>query len=408
MKMSSLLTLSILTLFTMLLTACNVPIIGGPTPDPGLVFTQAAQTSVALPTNIPPTAPPTIIVTQVPATPTAVITPTATSTTAPTATPTTTATAIGTSCTDQIEFVSDVTIPDDTELLVGEEYVKTWRLKNLGTCTWTNQYALVFIDGDQMNGISPLPLTSSTAPGTTLDVSVNLKAPGTTGTYRGNWKLRNGIGVNFGTGKNADQPFYVQIKVVEGVSELNLGAPTWRDTMDNATNWYLLDTANTKFTVSDGKLVMKSIKPGGGEEWGLSNRPSLKDYYLQATFITGSDCSGLDRYGLLGRAPDPNKGYVFEFSCDGHYRLYTWDGKTYMALQEWRTTSSILAGVNQTNVMGLWMQGTTLRLFANGHKIAEFTDSTYDEGQFGLAIGSVNTENLTVSVDLVEYWELNQ
>jgi hypothetical protein len=318
-------------------------------------------------------------------------------------------TPTGTSCTDQIEFVSDVTIPDDTELLVGEEFIKTWRLTNIGTCTWTNQYALVFISGDQMNGTSPLPLTSSITPGATVDVSVTLKAPGTTGSYRGNWQLRNASGVNFGTGKNYDQPFYVQIKVVEGVSELNLGAPTWRDTMDNAnTYWYLLDTDNTKFTQGDGVLVMKSIQPGGGEEWGLSNRPAMKDYYLQATFITGSTCSGLDRYGLLGRAPDSNKGYVFEFSCDGHYRLYSWDGKTYTALQEWLSASSILAGANQTNVMGLWMQGTTLRLYANGHKIAEFTDSTYDQGQFGLVIGSINTENFTVSVDVVEYWEFNQ
>lgn len=154
-----------------------------------------------------------------------------------------------------------------------------------------------------MNGISPLPLTSSVAPGATVDLSVNLKAPGTTGTYRGDWQLRSASGINFGMGNNSDQTFYVQIKVVEGVSELNLGTPTWLDNMDNANNWYLLDTANTKFTEGDGVLVMTSINPGGGEEWDLSNRPSMKDYYLQATFITGSACSGLDRYGLLGRAP---------------------------------------------------------------------------------------------------------
>jgi hypothetical protein len=301
-----------------------------------------------------------------------------------------------------------MTIPDDTEVLIGEDFVKTWRLENTGTCTWTNQYALIFISGEQMNGTSPQPLSGSTVPGATLDVSVNLKAPGKTGTYKGNWELRNASGANFGSGKSSDQPFYVQVKVVEGVSELNLGTPTWRDPMDNASNWYLLDTTNTQFTMNDGKLVMVSKKPGGGEEWGLSNRPSMEDYYLQATFINGSACSGLDRYGLLGRAPDPNKGYVFEFSCDGHYRLYKWDGTTYTSMQEWYPAASIKAGVNQTNVMGLWMKGTAIKIYANGHLIGEFTDDTYDKGQFGLVIGSVNTENFTVSVDLVEYWELSQ
>jgi hypothetical protein len=333
------------------------------------------------------------------------IPPTITQTTSPTETPTATPTPLSAACTDQLEFVSDVTIPDDAELLAGEEFIKTWRLKNTGTCTWTNLYALVFVDGEQMNGVSPLPLSGSTAPGAELDVSAKMKAPGTTGNYKGNWMLRNITGATFGSGKNSDQVFYVQIKVVEGVSELNLGTPTWRDMLDSANNWYLLDTANTKFSVEDGKLEMKSIKPGGGEEWGLSNRPAMQDYYLQATYITGNACSGYDRYGLLGRAPEPNMGYVYEFTCDGHYRLYKWDGTTYTALQEWRTAGSIKTGANQTNVMGFWMKGSTLRLYANGHMIAEFTDDTYDKGQFGLVIGSASTENLTVSVDLVEYWE---
>jgi hypothetical protein len=258
-----------------------------------------------------------------------------------------------------------------------------------------------------MNGTSPLPLTGSVAPNGLLDVSITLKAPGTAGTYRGDWKLRNSNGVIFGTGANGDQTFYVQIKVVENISDLNLGNPTWTDNLNTADNWYLLDTPNTKFTEGDGKLVMTSLNPGAAEEWDISNQPSMQDYYLQATFITGSTCSGLDRYGLLARAPDPDKGYVFEFSCDGHYRLYTWDGKNYNALQEWTPSSSILAGTNQTNVMGIWMTGTTLRLYANGRKIAEFTDNMFDHGQFGLVIGSLNTDNFTVSVDQVSYWKFD-
>jgi hypothetical protein len=258
-----------------------------------------------------------------------------------------------------------------------------------------------------MGGTSPLPLAASTAPGSSVDLSVSLKAPGTTGTYRGDWNLKNSSGVIFGLGSHATDTFYVQIKVVEGVSELNLGAATWTDNFANTNNWYLLDTPNTKWSEGDGKLVMTSINPAAGEEWGLSDQPSLDDYYLQATFVTGSACSGLDKYGLLARAPEENKGYVYEFSCDGHYRLYTWDGKNYNALQEWTSSASIVSGPNKTNVMGIYMKGADIRLYANGHMIAEFTDSTYDHGQFGLVIGSVNTHNFTVDVDQVAYWELN-
>jgi Ig-like domain from next to BRCA1 gene len=413
MKRKSLLPITLIVFSAMLLAACNLPMTSVSTPDPGLVFTQAAQTQTAQPTMIPTTIPPTGMITLEPPTPAIVLPPTSTSTSVPTATPTvaasptTTTTPNEGSCTNQIEFVSDVTIPDDTELLPAKDFIKTWRLKNIGTCTWTNQYALVFISGDQMNGISPLPLANPVAPNSTVDLSVNLKAPGSTGSYKGNWELQNASGVIFGTGKNADQPFYVQIKVVEGLSDLNLGTPTWRDNMDNANNWYLLDTPNTKYSEGDGVLEMKALHPGG-DEWDVSTQPAMKDYYLQATFITGAACSGLDRYGLLGRSPDPNKGYVLEFSCDGHYRLYTWDGQTYTALQEWTAASSIQLGPNQTNVMGLWMQGETLIIYANDYKVAEFTDSTYDEGKFGLAIASASTENFTVDVDIVEYWKFDQ
>ena len=53
------------------------------------------------------------------------------------------------------------------------------------------------------------------------------------------------------------------------------------------------------------------------------------------------------------------------------------------------------------------MKGSTLRLYANGYKLSEFTDSTFDHGQFGLVIGSINTNNLTIYVDQVSYWDLN-
>jgi hypothetical protein len=400
----SLRTLSILILISVLAAACNPS--GGTTPTLTQVpiLTQAEATEQETATT-QPTAQPFVTVTPAPPTPTTAASPTATSTPEPTAT----STPLGTpgSCTDQAKFVEDVTVPDKTEMLPAQDFIKTWRLQNTGTCTWTNQYAVIFVSGDQMSGTSPQPLTGTTAPGTTVDISVPLKAPGTVGTYQGNWELRNPNSVNFGTGTNASQPFYVLINVVEGVSQLNLGTATWTDNMDTSTSWYLLDTANTKFTQGDGKLVMTAKSPSSGDEWGLSNKPALKDYYLQGTFITGSACSGLDHYGLLARAPDPDKGYVLEFSCDGHYRLYKWDGTNYNALQEWRTTSTIHTGANQTNIMGIWMKGTTLRVYANGFKLAEFTDSTYNQGQFGLVIGSTDTNNLTIYVDQVAYWDLS-
>lgn len=403
MKLHTLRIMILLISMILIVSACNLPGSAVTTPTQEPLLTQIAQTAEAVPTETQAVVASTSAVTQPP---TATTPPTATHTPLPTA-PTPATPTSSAACTDLAKFVDDVTIPDNTEMLPGQEFIKTWRLQNVGTCTWSKQYSLVFVDGDQMSGTSPLPLPSNVAPNATVDLSVTLKAPGTTGSYRGDWKLKNASGTIFGLGAKAADTFYVKIQVVEGVSELNLGAATWTDNFANADNWFLLDTANTKWTEGDGKLVMTSITPGNSEEWGVSDQPSLKDYYLQATFNAGSACSGLDKYGLLARAPSVDSGYVFEFSCDGHYRLYKWDGEHYNALQEWTSSASIVTGPNQTNVMGIYMKGTDIRLYANGHKIAEFTDSTYDHGQFGLVIGSVNTNNFTVNVDQVAYWDLN-
>lgn len=403
MKLQKLRLVSGLLLLALIASACNIPSNVIPTLTLAPQMTEIQQTAQVLPTQTQVSLPPTSTSTQVPATSTS--TPTSTPTAAPTATLPATPTS-SSACTDLAKFVEDVTVPDNTEFIPGQGFIKTWRLQNVGTCTWNTQYALVFDNGEQMSGTSPLPLTGSVAPEAMVDISASLKAPGTTGTYRGDWKLQNASGTIFGLGSNAADTFYVQIKVVEGVSELNLGTATWTDNFSTTDNWFLLDTPNTKWTGGDGKLVMTSINPGGGEEWGVSDQPSMKDYYLQATFNVASACRGLDRYGLLARAPDPEKGYVFELSCDGHYRLYTWDGQNYNALQEWTNSDSIVAGSNQTNSIGIYLKGTDIRLYANGHLLAEFTDNSFDHGQFGLVIGSVNTQNFTINVTQVAYWNL--
>ncbi len=133
----------------------------------------------------------------------------------PTATPfipTPTATTKPLPC-NAAAYVKDVTIPDGTNLAAGQAFTKTWRLQNAGTCTWSSDYQLVFVDGTAMSGPASVSLGSSVKPGGTIDVSVNLVAPGTEGSYQGNWILRDSNGTRFGLGKNADQSFWVKIDV---------------------------------------------------------------------------------------------------------------------------------------------------------------------------------------------------
>ncbi|PWH12612.1 MAG: hypothetical protein DDG60_12570, partial [Anaerolineae bacterium] len=115
---------------------------------------------------------------------------------------------------DQVAFVKDVTVPDGTVFAPDAQFVKTWRLQNVGSCTWTTAYALVFSSGERMNGAAAVNLPGAVAPGQFVDVSVTLKAPPADGRYTGYWMLRNAAGVMFGLGENAQKPFFVSIRVM--------------------------------------------------------------------------------------------------------------------------------------------------------------------------------------------------
>ncbi|GAB4463249.1 MAG: hypothetical protein Kow0031_41380 [Anaerolineae bacterium] len=116
-------------------------------------------------------------------------------------------------CVNAALYVADVTIPDDTPLAAGEPFVKTWRVRNSGDCTWGNGYQLLFAEGNQMSGPAAVPLPQTVPPGNEVELSVSLVAPATPGTHRGDWLLQAPDGSTFGS--NGDFAFYLQIVVTE-------------------------------------------------------------------------------------------------------------------------------------------------------------------------------------------------
>jgi Tol biopolymer transport system component len=114
----------------------------------------------------------------------------------PVATPTSFRPSSG-DCTLDADFGADVTVPDDTVFSPGAQFIKTWRIRNSGTCDWESGYKLVFVQGDLMDGEETVAVPATPA-GSTVDVSVNLVAPAEPGTYQGHWELRTPEGSQFG------------------------------------------------------------------------------------------------------------------------------------------------------------------------------------------------------------------
>lgn len=114
---------------------------------------------------------------------------------------------------DAAAFVRDVSITDGSVISRGGKFTKTWRLQNVGTCSWTPAYALVFVSGDSMGGPAAVSMGATVNPGQSIDLSVALTAPSGDGHYRGYWKLRNASYTLFGVGSQADTAFWVDIQV---------------------------------------------------------------------------------------------------------------------------------------------------------------------------------------------------
>ncbi len=58
--------------------------------------------------------------------------------------------SLGDACNNS-SFVSDVTVPDGTVLPPGQNFDKVWAVKNTGSCTWDDGYALIYIGGSNPN-----------------------------------------------------------------------------------------------------------------------------------------------------------------------------------------------------------------------------------------------------------------
>ena len=297
--------LTVLLAFILFLNACNF---SSATPtqqsDPNAIFTAAAQTvevqltqnALVMPTQIPTTAvPPTSPLPQATQTPLpALETPTNTPAVAlPTAAP------VGpvVSTCDSAMFMEDVTVPDGTEFKAGASFVKTWRLKNMGSCTWSTAYALVFDSGEAMGGAASTTLPGTVAPGQTVDVSVNLQAPSSDGTYRGYWGIKNASGsrVTITSGNLSVNRFYVEIKVGTGVSSgatstagpsptagptVASGVPTATPSKFAVTNVSFSASRSGDCTSASGKYVVTAVLTGNREgtvtyNWVLSSGSTL-------------------------------------------------------------------------------------------------------------------------------------
>jgi hypothetical protein len=384
---------------TIALVACGgLPTSGPQTDDTSALYTQAAETviarltleagetAIAKLTEIAGgnggdihTATSMAVETSSPVPPTSTAlpseTPQPTATLPPTATPLPTATPIPPTPTptplpcDWASFVGDVLISDGNTIKAGTTFTKSWRLKNIGSCTWTRDYSLVFVSGSQMDAPNRVWLDTQVRPGETVDVSVVLKAPLQAGDYTGYWQLRNANGVNFGIGGNAQQAFWVKIRVAEptvmvfNLSE-NYCSAEWRNRVE------LVSCPGQLTDVQSGYVLVQAeplLENGTREnEPAIIVRPDSSDGgTIQGRFPPFRVQSG-DRFrtaiGCMANSPGCSVVFQLNYRADGGsvQNLGTWTEVVDQSINKLDIDLAPLAGKSVEFILTVFNNGNSV------------------------------------------------
>ena len=188
---------------------------------------------------------------------------------------------------------------------------------------------------------------------------------------------------------------------------LSLGAPSVKDTFDNGSIIYQYDENQSSFQVENDQFELVAKKANNYETWSLSWE-ELSNFYLEITGTFGPDCGGKDRYGMIFRAPDTSEGYLITISCEGSYRLSTWESEDeeYTTLENWTSSEHINSGPGGLNRLGVKVKGDKITGYINGRQVFEIHDSTFSSGRMGVVVAATNTAGFTAYLDQVVYWKL--
>jgi hypothetical protein len=279
---------------------------------------------------------------------------------------------------DAAQLLADLTASNGTLFPPGAEFVKTWRIQNTGSCTWTPAYGLVFAGGDLLGGVTEVSISQNVDPGQSLDLSLNLVAPRNPGVYTGQWLLRNPSGGLFGVGENGQETLVVRIGVIALAVNPN-------DAYDFAANYCMADWLSGQGALPCPEvagdpagfvqlLTQPALESGTSGQFALWSRPNedisgwISGQY-PPYFIQSGDHFRAE-IGCLSASQGCNLTFDLEYQTQsgGRFSLGSWD-ETYDGL----TTSlnidlSDLAGSVVQFILSVTNQGRPAS--ANGFWLA--------------------------------------
>jgi uncharacterized protein YraI len=331
-------------------------------------------------------------------------------------------TATSTACTNAATFVADVTVPDNSQVVAGATFVKTWRIKNNGTCTWDGRYHLVHAGGPVLGAVvETLQMPAAVAPGQTVDLSLTMLAPVTPGSYQSDWKLQTPQGSFFGVGSSST-PLWVKIQVISGQNSTITGL-VYQDTnqngvynsgeplMANREIWLVPGTAchvrqdavAIVYSGSDGRYTL-SGNFNGSFCLGLAGNGGLDD----VVSIAVSAGQTLNDINLKSAVPNMSiSGFVWSDFCTTNHDGTVVDGNCvfdgsngYIADGMIQPNETYIAGVTVLLRLGSCASDTAVPVHAVTNASGKYTFDNLTPGTYCVYINATAPENVARRLDL--------
>ena len=95
------------------------------------------------------------------------------------------------------KFVADVTMPDNSQLDKNKAFVKTWKMRNVGSCDWPSGTLAAYAAGEKMGAPENVKV-GAVKIGDTVDINVTMKSPDKDDKIKATWRLMDDKGNLFG------------------------------------------------------------------------------------------------------------------------------------------------------------------------------------------------------------------
>lgn len=110
-------------------------------------------------------------------------------------------------CVNDLNYIEDLTIPDNSFVTYGAAIDKQWLVQNSGTCDWDAGYRFIHIGGADLGAQKEFSLFPARA-GAQAVIQIIFTAPFTDGEYESAWQAFDPDGLAFG------DPLYIRVNVV--------------------------------------------------------------------------------------------------------------------------------------------------------------------------------------------------